>query len=85
MENEAPQHTSAAFRRRRPKTDEKAEVEEKIVALQKIVPGGERLPVAELFEETAEYIFALECQVKALRFLAALVQTSDNRKRKLGG
>lgn len=55
------------------------------MALQKIVPGGETLPVAELFEETAEYIFALECQVKALRFLAAFVQSSENRKRKLGG
>lgn len=65
--------------------DEKAEVEKKIVALQKIVPGGERLPVEELFEETAEYIFALESQIEALRFLAAFVQTSEKRKRKLGG
>ncbi|KAL1567309.1 hypothetical protein AAHA92_02799 [Salvia divinorum] len=64
---------------------DEAEVDKKIVALQKIVPGGERLPVDELFEETAEYIFALESQVEALRFLAAFVQTSDKRKRKLGG
>ncbi|KAK6142272.1 hypothetical protein DH2020_022620 [Rehmannia glutinosa] len=61
-------------------TDEKAEVEKKIVALQKIVPGGERLPVEALFEETAEYILELECQVKALRFLSALVQASENKK-----
>ncbi|XP_057791262.1 transcription factor PAR2-like [Salvia miltiorrhiza] len=65
--------------------DDKAEVEKKIVALQKIVPGGEKLPVEELFQETAEYIFALESQVEALRFLAAFVQTSQKRKRKLGG
>ncbi|KAI3465905.1 hypothetical protein Pfo_022568 [Paulownia fortunei] len=66
-------------------TDEKAEVEKKIVALQKIVPGGERLAVEKLFEETAEYILELECQVKALRFLAAFVQGSEKEKRKLGG
>ncbi|KAK4420941.1 hypothetical protein Salat_2044600 [Sesamum alatum] len=65
--------------------DEKAEVERKIAALQKIVPGGERLAVETLFEETAEYILALEWQVKALRFLAAFVEGSQSEKRKLGG
>ncbi|KAL0320448.1 UNVERIFIED_CONTAM: hypothetical protein Sradi_5306300 [Sesamum radiatum] len=65
--------------------DEKAEVERKIAALQKIVPGGDRLAVETLFEETAEYILALEWQVKALRFLAAFVEGSDMEKRKLGG
>lgn len=93
--------SAAAFRHRRRKThsqescnggggeeklmDEKAEVEKKIVALQKIVPGGERLPVEELFEETAEYILELQCQVKMLRFLAAFVQGSEKTKRMLGG
>lgn len=64
--------------------DDKGEVEKKIAALQRIVPGGERLPVEDLFEETAEYISALERQVEALRFFAAFVQTSEKRKRKLG-
>ncbi|XP_042041239.1 transcription factor PAR1-like [Salvia splendens] len=71
-------------KRRNENPDEKIEVDKKIVALQKIVPGGERLPVDELFQETAEYIFALESQVEALRFLAAFVHTSDKAKRKLG-
>ncbi|PIN05459.1 hypothetical protein CDL12_22002 [Handroanthus impetiginosus] len=66
-------------------TDEKAEVEEKIVALQKIVPGGEALAVEKLFEETAEYILTLEWQVKALRFLAGIVEGSEKEERKLGG
>ncbi|KAL7103938.1 hypothetical protein ACP275_08G212100 [Erythranthe tilingii] len=65
--------------------DEKAEVGKKIAALQRIVPGGERLGVEELFEETAEYILKLECQVKLLRFLAAFLQGSDEyQKRKHG-
>ncbi|KAG6387243.1 hypothetical protein SASPL_152430 [Salvia splendens] len=77
--------TSTACRCRKRRRDENPElVDKKIVALQKIVPGGERLAVDELFQETAEYIFALESQVEALRFLAAFVQTSDNTKRKLG-
>ncbi|KAL8510708.1 hypothetical protein ACS0TY_017504 [Phlomoides rotata] len=63
--------------------DERGVVEKKIVALQKIVPGGERLPVEELFEETAEYILTLESRVKALKFLVAFVQSSENMKNKM--
>ncbi|KAL2476594.1 Uncharacterized protein Adt_37330 [Abeliophyllum distichum] len=66
-------------------SDEKAEVEKKIVALQKIVPGGESLGVDKLFEETAEYILTLQCQVKVLRFLASFVEGPEIEKRKLGG
>lgn len=87
-QNAAAQDPSAARRRKNNPCncdgDDKVEVEKKIAALQKIVPGGERLAVEELFEETADYIFALENKVKALRFLTAFVQSSENRKRKLG-
>nr|XP_027062617.1 transcription factor PAR1 [Coffea arabica] len=65
--------------------DEKAEVEKKIVVLQKIVPGGESLGVDKLFEETAGYIMELQYQVKALKFLASFVESSDKEKRKFGG
>ncbi|KAL3508974.1 hypothetical protein ACH5RR_028375 [Cinchona calisaya] len=65
--------------------DEKVEVEKKIVALQKIVPGGESLGADKLFEETAGYILELQCQVKALKFLASFVEGSHKEKRKFGG
>ncbi|XP_019193500.1 PREDICTED: transcription factor PAR1-like [Ipomoea nil] len=65
--------------------DEKAEVEKKILALQRIVPGGESLGVDKLFEETAGYILALQFQVKALRAVTSFVEGSEKEKRKLGG
>ncbi|XP_047966287.1 transcription factor PAR2-like [Salvia hispanica] len=71
-------------RSKRRRDENPDEVDKKIVALQKIIPGGERLAVDELFQETAEYIFALESQVEALRFLAAFLQTSHSTNRKLG-
>ncbi|XP_016457866.2 uncharacterized protein LOC107781644 isoform X1 [Nicotiana tabacum] len=65
--------------------DDKAEVEEKILALQKIVPGGESLGVDMLFEETAGYILALQCQIKTLKVLASFVEGSEKERMKLGG
>ncbi|XP_022751954.1 uncharacterized protein LOC111300592 [Durio zibethinus] len=65
--------------------DEKTEVKRKIVALQRIVPGGETLGVDKLFEETAEYILALQCQIKAMRVLTGLIEGLEKKKRKLGG
>ncbi|XP_059282483.1 transcription factor PAR1-like [Lycium ferocissimum] len=65
--------------------DDKAEVEEKIMALQKIVPGGEQLGVDMLFEETAGYILQLQCQVKALKVLASFVEGTEKERMKLGG
>ncbi|MCD7471393.1 hypothetical protein HAX54_011802 [Datura stramonium] len=65
--------------------DDKAEVEEKILALQKIVPGGESLGVDVLFEETAGYILQLQCQVKALKVLATFVEGTEKERMKLGG
>ncbi|XP_055823877.1 transcription factor PAR1-like [Solanum dulcamara] len=65
--------------------EDKEEVEEKILALQKIVPGGETLGVDMLFEETAGYILQLQCQVKALKVLASFVEGTEKEKMKLGG
>ncbi|KAF3444975.1 hypothetical protein FNV43_RR14668 [Rhamnella rubrinervis] len=65
--------------------DEKEEVERRIQALQRIVPGGESLGVDKLFEETAGYIIALQCQLKAMRTLTNLFEGLEKEKRKLGG
>ncbi|XWS30082.1 hypothetical protein CRYUN_Cryun24cG0087800 [Craigia yunnanensis] len=64
---------------------EKTEVKRKIVALQRIVPGGEALGVDKLFEETAGYILALQCQIKAMRVLTNVIESLEKQKRKLGG
>jgi hypothetical protein len=65
--------------------DEKAEVDRKIVALQMIIPGGESFGVDKLFEETADYIMALQCQIKAMRVLAGFLEGLEKEKRKSGG
>lgn len=65
--------------------DERAEVERKIVALQRIIPGGESFGVDELFEETADYIMALQCQIKAMRVLSGFLEGLEKEKRKCGG
>ncbi|KAK3183428.1 hypothetical protein Dsin_030714 [Dipteronia sinensis] len=65
--------------------EEEVEVEKKIVALQRMVPGGEMLGVDKLFEETAGYILALQSQIKALRVLATFIQDFDKQNRKFGG
>ncbi|XP_017629513.1 transcription factor PAR1-like [Gossypium arboreum] len=65
--------------------DERIEVKRKIVALQRIVPGGEALGVDKLFEETAGYILALQGQIRAMRVLTSFIEGMDKQKRKLGG
>ncbi|EXB92412.1 hypothetical protein L484_021396 [Morus notabilis] len=65
--------------------DEKEEVERKIKALQRVVPGGESLGVEKLFEETASYIMALQCQLKAMKALASFFESLDKEKRMFGG
>ncbi|KAJ9147178.1 hypothetical protein P3X46_029368 [Hevea brasiliensis] len=65
--------------------DEKEEVERKIWALQRIVPGGESLEVDKLFEETAGYILALQCQIKTMRVFASFLEGMEKEKSKLGG
>ncbi|XP_030515709.1 transcription factor PAR1-like [Rhodamnia argentea] len=69
-----------------PEEDEnKAEMEGKIAALQRIVPGGVELGVDKLFEETAGYILNLQGQVKAMRALANFFEVLEKEKWKLGG
>ncbi|KAL4353780.1 hypothetical protein GQ457_06G034330 [Hibiscus cannabinus] len=65
--------------------DEKGEVKRKMVALQRIVPGGEDLGVDQLFEETAAYILALQSQIRAMKALAAFIEGLGKEKTKLGG
>ncbi|KAF3493313.1 hypothetical protein DY000_02056601 [Brassica cretica] len=57
--------------------DDEEAVEEKIETLQTIVPGGTALEVDELFEETASYILALQCQIKAIKVLTAFLERCD--------
>lgn len=65
--------------------DDREEIERKIHALQRIVPGGESLGVDKLFDETAGYIMALQCQVKALRALAGFFDKLEKENTKFGG
>ncbi|KHN38315.1 hypothetical protein glysoja_003980 [Glycine soja] len=65
--------------------DDREEIERKIHALQRIVPGGESLGVDKLFDETAGYILALQYQVKALRALTGFFDKLEKEKTKFGG
>lgn len=65
--------------------DEREEVEVKIRALQRIVPGGESLGADKLFEETAGYIMALQRQLKAMKTIANFFEALDKENTKLGG
>ncbi|KAI4306021.1 hypothetical protein L6164_029337 [Bauhinia variegata] len=65
--------------------DEREEIEKKIEALQRIVPGGEALGVDKLFDETAGYIVTLQYQVKALRALQSFFEKLEKEGTKLGG
>ncbi|KAJ8616701.1 hypothetical protein MRB53_036073 [Persea americana] len=62
--------------------DEKVGVEKRIKALQRLVPGGESLDPERLFEETADYILALEEQVNALKVLASFFDGLEKEKTK---
>uniref|UniRef100_A0A2P2QHK2 Uncharacterized protein n=1 Tax=Rhizophora mucronata TaxID=61149 RepID=A0A2P2QHK2_RHIMU len=65
--------------------DDKEAVDSKIAALQRIVPGGHSLVPDKLFEQTACYILALQCQIKAMRLLATLLEGLEKDKTKFGG
>ncbi|XP_028777918.1 transcription factor PAR2-like [Neltuma alba] len=65
--------------------EDKEEIERKIEALQRIVPGGESLGMDKLFDETADYIMALKYQIKGLRALSSLFERLEKDKSKLGG
>jgi hypothetical protein len=45
-------------------------VKERLKKLGRIVPGCRKLPAATLLEETADYVAALELQVRTMRALA---------------
>lgn len=64
---------------------DKVEVQQKIVALQRIVPGGEELGVDKLFEETACYIKSLQNQVMAMRALTSFFEGLEREKTMFGG
>lgn len=57
--------------------DDEEGVEEKIEALQTIVPGGAALGVDALFEETASYILALQCQINAIKVLTSFLESCE--------
>ncbi|KAL1189776.1 Transcription factor PAR2 [Cardamine amara subsp. amara] len=65
--------------------DDEEGMEEKIEALQTIVPGGTSLGVDALFEETASYILALQCQINAIKVLTAFLERCDKDDMKFGG
>ncbi|CAD5173367.1 unnamed protein product [Musa acuminata subsp. malaccensis] len=60
--------------------EEAVEVEARVRALQRLVPGGEELGTERLFEETADYIEALQVQVSAMRALACLLDESREKR-----
>ncbi|KAL6140450.1 hypothetical protein ACLB2K_058749 [Fragaria x ananassa] len=64
--------------------DDREEVERKIEALQRIVPGGESLGMDKLFEETAGYIMTLQVQLKAMKALASFFEGLEKEKKKFG-
>ncbi|KAG1346860.1 transcription factor IBH1-like [Cocos nucifera] len=65
--------------------DEVMEIERRLRALQKLVPGGEDLAMDQLFEETADYIEALQGQVNVMRALASLLDGLEKEKRLMRG
>ncbi|CAA7016744.1 unnamed protein product [Microthlaspi erraticum] len=65
--------------------EEEEGVDEKIEALQTIVPGGTALGVDALFEETASYILALQCQINAIKVLTSFLERSEKDDMKFGG
>ncbi|KAL5990019.1 hypothetical protein ACLOJK_010915 [Asimina triloba] len=64
--------------------DEKIGVERRIKALRGLVPGGDSLGQERLFEETAEYILALQLQVHALKMLASFFEGREKDQTKVG-
>ncbi|KAJ0985937.1 hypothetical protein J5N97_004293 [Dioscorea zingiberensis] len=65
--------------------DEVVEIEKRVKVLQSLVPGGEAMEMESLFEETADYIEALEEQVSAMRALATFLDALEKEKWMMGG
>ncbi|KAH7686019.1 Myc-type basic helix-loop-helix (bHLH) domain-containing protein [Dioscorea alata] len=61
------------------------EIERRIRALKRLIPGGEGLGMEKLFEETAHYIEALEGQVTTMRTLATFLDGLHKERRLLHG
>ncbi|KAG0456511.1 hypothetical protein HPP92_024299 [Vanilla planifolia] len=67
----------------RPAGKESAEeIGRRVRALRRLVPGGEEMEIGRLFEETAEYIEALEEKLGAMRALADHLHGLGKRKTK---
>lgn len=65
--------------------DEKVGIEKRMKVLQRLIPGGESLLPDRLFEETADYILALQEQVEAMKVLASFFDGLEKGKTKVGG
>lgn len=54
-----------------------ASIDKRLGTLQKLVPGGRKMGVDTLFQETADYILNLQMQVHAMEALADLYSTTS--------
>ncbi|CAN6446476.1 unnamed protein product [Victoria cruziana] len=80
---------AASLRRRRERSllsskgrgGEKDGVERRVRALKRLVPGGRGMAVEKLFEETADYIMALQGQVTAMKALASFFESVGDEKK----
>ncbi|KAK4406761.1 Transcription factor [Sesamum angolense] len=53
-------------------------LQRKVRALSRLIPGCQKLSLPNLLEETTDYIAALEMQVKAMAFLAGLLNGANS-------
>lgn len=60
--------------------DESVEIERRVKALQRLIPGGESMEMEKLFCETAAYIEELRGQVMMMRSLAEFIDAVAREK-----